>query len=366
MPLPPPRAGLEGQMVGLGEHVADDIAHQPRQRRLARQVAAAPHDAVAGAMLERDAPLPSRIVRGRARERHRRADVGGLHRDGAVARQPVRPVVVAGVERALDQQRAEAGAVEEQVARDPLPALERQRGDVAALAVQLDRRDLPLDPAYAVAFRHAAQEGGVERAVELIGVVDPVARQVRELPRLRRAQLQAVIVVGPGVALCAGVQPEMLEAGGPVILAGRAEGVEVAAVGCLPPVEADAQLERRLGGAHELRLVDAEQAVVRHERRDRALADADGADRLRFDQRHLHRAPHRARDGGGGHPAGGASPGNDDAAEQGAADAVVGHRLNCCRRKPRMRAALSGVSGASTLRPSAGMCAAAASASPKT
>ena len=47
--------------------------------------------------------------------------------DGAVAGQPVRPVLVAGLQRLLDQQPAEATAVDEQVAVDAAAIVEPQR-----------------------------------------------------------------------------------------------------------------------------------------------------------------------------------------------------------------------------------------------
>src|SRR3546814_2009003 len=72
----------------------------------------------------------------------RRMDVGGLERDRTVARQPVGPVVEPGVERAFHEQRAKAGAVDEQIALDPPVAVEDQRRDIAALPIELDARDL--------------------------------------------------------------------------------------------------------------------------------------------------------------------------------------------------------------------------------
>ena len=74
-------------------------------------------------------PLPTRCCSGmrhcqpasRAIERvygHGSRHGFGLHRDGAVVEQPVRPVLVADVQRLADQQAAEAGAVDEQVALD--------------------------------------------------------------------------------------------------------------------------------------------------------------------------------------------------------------------------------------------------------
>src|SRR5256885_14607765 len=67
------------------------------------------------------------------------------------------------------------------------------------------------------------------------------------------------------------IQPEMLKARGPVVLSSRSEAVEVTVTDLLPILESDAQFECRLRGAHEIGFVDAEQAVVSHERRGRAF-----------------------------------------------------------------------------------------------
>ena len=48
---------------------------------------------------------------------------------GAVAGQPLEPVLVSGLQRALDQQAAKAAAVDEEIALDLLASLERHRGD---------------------------------------------------------------------------------------------------------------------------------------------------------------------------------------------------------------------------------------------
>ena len=62
--------------------------------------------AVADAVLQRDAPLPARGVRGGARVGQQRLDRLARHGDRAVARQPVRPVLVAGSSSACSISRA--------------------------------------------------------------------------------------------------------------------------------------------------------------------------------------------------------------------------------------------------------------------
>ena len=75
-------------------------------------------------MLQRDLPLPARLVGDRAGVRR---DVVqrkvGLQRQRAVVAQPLAPVLVPGLERLFDQQAAKAGAVDEEVAFDALARL---------------------------------------------------------------------------------------------------------------------------------------------------------------------------------------------------------------------------------------------------
>ena len=122
------------------------------------------------------------------------------------------PVVIADMKRPFDQQRAKSGAVNEQVAFDPPVSVQPQRRDIAACAVQVDRDDASFDPGRAVAFGHGAQEFGIKAGVEMIGVVHPVVGQVRETPRHRRLQFQAIFVIGRVMALRRAMHPEMLEA----------------------------------------------------------------------------------------------------------------------------------------------------------
>src|SRR3546814_6107864 len=66
---------------------------------------------------------------------------------------------------------------------------------------------------------------------------------MRELALQRRLQLHAIIVIGCLVPLGPPIEPEMLEARRPMILAGQAETVEILRPQILPVVEQDARSE---------------------------------------------------------------------------------------------------------------------------
>src|SRR5690606_9044754 len=215
--------------------------------------------------------------------------------------------------RALDEQRTETRAVDEEVALDPAAVFQQQRGDVVAFAVQLHLGDLALAPRYAIGLGNLPQEAGVETGVEVVGVVE------------RRLALEGETVLARGLVL--GVvgadrfrfaarvrlEPEVLELGNPGSQGRAAEGVQVAVARTSPVLERDAELEARLARPHERLLVDLEQFVKRPRRRYGRLAHSDRADLLGFDQRHLHEPTELPRERNGGDPPGRAAAGNDHA-----------------------------------------------------
>src|SRR3546814_7338782 len=87
------------------------------------------------------------------------------------------------------EQRAKAGAVDEQIALDPPVAVEDQRRDIAALPIELDARDLAFDPLRPVGLRHPAQEARIKTRIELIGIIHAVFGQMRELAQIGRAHV---------------------------------------------------------------------------------------------------------------------------------------------------------------------------------
>jgi hypothetical protein len=97
----------------------------------------------------------------------------------------VRPVLIARLQRLLDQQPAKAGTVDEEVALDLAAVLQAHRFDEPVLAAQRDVDDLAFEPGHALGFGIMPEEAGIEARVEMEGV-----EQLRE----RRARL------GPGRA----------------------------------------------------------------------------------------------------------------------------------------------------------------------
>src|SRR3546814_357566 len=113
--------------------------------------------------------------------------------------------------------------------------------------------------------------------------------------------------------VCSSDLPILVEGQGADIGAVAPEGVEIAIPRLAPADEIEPELEGRAGAADEVVLVDPEQLVEVEQRRNRRLADADGADRRRFDYGNAHvligeRAPDRRRR----HPAGGAAAHDHD------------------------------------------------------
>ena len=125
--------------------------------------------AIAHPVLQRDVPLPAAFMRSGAGEGSG-APVCAGHRHRAVARQPVRPVLVARFERLLDQQAAKARAVDEQVACDELAVGRAGPSRQAVLAAQLDARRSCLRSGARRRARLTAQERGVQAGVEVEGI----------------------------------------------------------------------------------------------------------------------------------------------------------------------------------------------------
>ena len=93
----------------------------------------------------------------RARIRAGCFDFARLNGERAVGWKPVRPVLELFAQRLPDQQRAKAGAVDEQVARDFLTGFENQRLDIAALRMLAHAGDFAFDAPHSRLFGETAQ-----------------------------------------------------------------------------------------------------------------------------------------------------------------------------------------------------------------
>ena len=86
----------------------------------------------------------------------------------------------------------------------------------------------------------------------------------------------------------AAMQPVLVEVDAVDVDAMKTKGMEIARSLARPVHEFDAQLERRLGCAHQLRFGDAEEQIELQHVGDGRFADADDADLVGFDQRQRH------------------------------------------------------------------------------
>ena len=248
--------------------------------------------AIAGPVLQRDAPLPACRLRGRAGVRRHLTDLGAGNRDRAIARKPMSPVVIAGAQRFFDQQAAKPAAIDEELAGDLASVIEFDRRDISVFAVKANIADAPFDAGDAARFGIFPQELRIKPRVEMIVVVEcrldlpPILNGMRELSRLRHRPRHREIIDRPGDApreMLA--HPEMIEGHEVELRAVLAERMKISLADPAPVDELDSQLVGAARFAHECRLVDPEPVVEEPDRRDRRLADADGADLFGFDDR---------------------------------------------------------------------------------
>jgi len=217
----------------------------------------------------------------------------------------VAPVVIAGVQRAFDQQAAETGAVDEQVALDAAAILQLDGGDVAILGAQLDLADGGLDALGAALHRVLAQVSRVQAGVEMEGVgIRRAGRRHGEAVVARHDGRHRPVLVGRDIAVGARqVQPVHMGRAVVDLRAEIAEAVEEAVADVAPVLELDAQLERGLGLADKVDLVQAQRGVVVAYGRQGGFADAHRADLRRFDQHHLAALAQPLHQRRRGHPA---------------------------------------------------------------
>ena len=227
VPMAVPLAGDEAQHPRFGEQLALDVAEQAAPGFVVAPVGAGEHHAVADAVLQRDAPLPARFPGDGSGVGNRRPHGFRLHGDGAIAGQPVPPVFVVHAQRLADQQAAKARAVDEEVAFDQLARLQANAGDEAALGILPHLLYHALAPRRPMFLGDAAQKLGVQRRIHVVGVVQPLVGQHGEAALLGRRPFVAVLAELLADPHALALQPEVLEASGPAVLAGPAERVDV-------------------------------------------------------------------------------------------------------------------------------------------
>lgn len=226
-----------------------------------------------------------------------------------------------------DELRRRPGAVEEDVALDPLPPVEEEGGDVA-VGVALDPPDAARDGADALGQRDLAEDADEPGAVEVVAVIARLdqrggARLRAGSAPLRRHQglgcVVGVVARLPAGAALAQLQPVMEQvASGDPRPAGP-ERVPMPPPPREPILEAAGEPVGAGAAAQEDRLVDVEALPEAGE--GRAGRQRHGRARRRFggDQRHAPARP--AQDPaqiGGGDRAGGSAASDDEARRHGA------------------------------------------------
>src|SRR5690606_14688856 len=129
VPRPQPPSGFDANQPRFFHRTTARFRNQAMTRLVRRHVATAEYDAIADSMLDRDVPTPARRVGITGRIGLRVGIDDRLEGDGAVARQIVRPIFIASLQRAFDEQRTKAGAVDEEIAFDDSTVFELERFD---------------------------------------------------------------------------------------------------------------------------------------------------------------------------------------------------------------------------------------------
>src|SRR6185503_16844803 len=260
------------------------------------------------------------LVRRGARVRRELAARGALHGGSAVARQPARPVFVARGQRLLDEQATKAAAIDEQLTFDAFAARELHRID-ETVGAPLHLDDLALVALHAARLGVRTQVRGIQRGVEMEGVLEPRQHAARigigACEAVHAAGHRRHAILGEVRGLAARVQlvPDLVELHGLDVDAKFAEGMQVAVPEARPVHELDAELERALGLADEIVLVEAEHRVEGVDGRNGGLAHADAAYLLGLYQTDAARTrTKRARKCRRRHPAGRTAADDDDLA----------------------------------------------------
>src|SRR5262249_18519141 len=164
----------------------------------------------------------------------------------------------------------------------------------------------------------------IESRIELVGVDDVGERRIRrrirrrrQEPALRRGQrVDRILADVLGKAELPRLEPVLVKVEEPERSADGSESMNIRIPDAPPVVELDAELEGAPGPPDEVGLVNLEQAVEIAQVRYRRLADADDADLLGFDQRHLEPRAEGFGERRSRHPSGAAPPYDDHRAKR--------------------------------------------------
>src|SRR6185312_12212410 len=301
---------------------------------------AAVHVAIAGAVLQRDPPLPARRPRvGLRIGRHRRGG-SAPDREGAIAGQPLPPVLEAALQCTLDKEATEPRTVDEEIAFDARAALEHHRLDEAVLAAQPYVHDFSLGSLHSSSLGVRAQHADKQCGIELEGVLDaghragahlldpshPAGQRSGRIERIRREILGAGFSPAP--------QPVLLERQRAESQADVTERVEIAVSRSYPVVVLNGELEGAAGGPKHRILIDAEEVIDVADLRNGGLADADRADGIGFHDTDIQSLAHRAAEDGRGHPSGRAAADDDNSPDTQVSHLrTVSHANPCAGRK---------------------------------
>ena len=210
------------------------------------------------------------------------------HDNGAVVEEVVAEGDMPCAQGLFGDHRAKAGAVDEDVAGDTIPAFAQQRCHIA-IGVKLDFRNLALQVLDPACSRPVTQERAQLVSIEMVAVArreGEVFRRMRPfavLGQFRREEPVVGMRRNVETAPRQGAVPDKARFG--VQVDGTRERVEIAVepAALAPARKADAELVGGVAGRHPFGLGNAE--VVEHglQLRCRAFAHADDADLRTFD-----------------------------------------------------------------------------------
>src|SRR4051812_21883540 len=143
-----------------------EIRHQPLMGLIIFEKPTAVDVPVADPMLQRDPPLPTDGERSRVSMGGQRPRSFTGNRDSPVTRQPVRPVLISGLQCSFNQKAPKTRAVDEQIRAEPLSAVHDNKLN-RAIGTQNDLCDSALGSLYSTRLGIAAQVTRKQRSIQM-------------------------------------------------------------------------------------------------------------------------------------------------------------------------------------------------------